>query len=170
MGYSGRYEDNDSDGEDLARAMQETLSLQYPAPYGTSVIAPPGPVMAATPRLGSLKYVYMDNILVTVWNLVFIYTHIFTSATVSCIWNHSMWMCGDRSAGMSTCAGCHKQLGFGRFLTCLNQNWHPSCFCCRYCHKSIVDREVIDPKFPMLWFKLIPKPPSSLRWFCVDEV
>jgi hypothetical protein len=93
--YYGRYEDNDSDGEDLARAMQETLSLQYPAPYGTSVIAPPGPVMAATPR----------------------------------------------SAGMSTCAGCHKQLGFGRFLTCLNQNWHPSCFCCRYCHKSIVDRE-----------------------------
>lgn len=66
MGYSGRYEDNDSDGEDLARAMQETLSLQYPAPYGTSVIAPPGPVMAATPRLGSLKYIYMDNTLVTV--------------------------------------------------------------------------------------------------------
>lgn len=66
MGYSGRYEDNDSDGEDLARAMQETLSLQYPAPYGTSVIAPPGPVMAATPRLGSFKYVDMDNTLVAV--------------------------------------------------------------------------------------------------------
>ena len=93
MGYSGRYEDNDSDGEDLARAMQETLSLQYPAPYGMSVIAPPGPVMAATPRLGSLKYINMDNTLLTVWNLIFIYTCIFL--LVGLCHAHEIIACGD---------------------------------------------------------------------------
>jgi len=46
-----------------------------------------------------------------------------------------------RSAGLSSCAGCHRPLGFGRFLTCLNQNWHPACFCCCHCSKAIVDRE-----------------------------
>lgn len=46
-----------------------------------------------------------------------------------------------KSVGMSTCAGCHGTLGFGRFLTCLAQNWHPSCFACKACHQSIVDKE-----------------------------
>ncbi|KAG0578826.1 hypothetical protein KC19_4G051900 [Ceratodon purpureus] len=45
------------------------------------------------------------------------------------------------SVGLSTCAGCHRTLGFGRFLTCVNQNWHPSCFSCQYCNKSIVEKE-----------------------------
>lgn len=44
--------------------------------------------------------------------------------------------------GLSTCAGCHLTLGFGRFLTCVNQNWHPDCFRCRYCQKSIVEKEL----------------------------
>lgn len=50
-----------------------------------------------------------------------------------------------RSAPQSTCAGCKQSLSHGRFLTCLHQNWHPSCFCCRSCGKAIVDREVCSP-------------------------
>jgi hypothetical protein len=57
-------------------------------------------------------------------------------------WHGFCWIV--RSAGMSTCAGCHRTLGFGRFLTCLGQNWHPSCFKCRHCNVPISDREVIS--------------------------
>ncbi|CAK9209543.1 unnamed protein product [Sphagnum troendelagicum] len=88
-------DDEESEVEELSKAMQETLSLQYPAPYGMPSIAPFQSIMAPAPR----------------------------------------------SAGMSTCAGCHRTLGFGRFLTCLGQNWHPSCFKCRHCNVPISDRE-----------------------------
>ncbi|XP_024368281.1 protein DA1 [Physcomitrium patens] len=55
-------------------------------------------------------------------------------------YNHN-YMPAPRSAPQSTCAGCKQSLSHGRFLTCLHQNWHPSCFCCRSCGKAIVDRE-----------------------------
>jgi hypothetical protein len=91
-----KTEDYDIRSEDLARAMQDTLSLRYPDPYGAPTVAPPvNPAVAPT----------------------------------------------KGPVGLSTCAGCHRPLGFGRFLTCVNQNWHPSCFCCQYCNKSIVEKE-----------------------------
>lgn len=46
-----------------------------------------------------------------------------------------------KNVGLSTCAGCHRTLGFGRFLTCINQNWHPDCFCCKSCRSPIVTKE-----------------------------
>ncbi|KAG0589905.1 hypothetical protein KC19_1G056900 [Ceratodon purpureus] len=46
-----------------------------------------------------------------------------------------------KSVGMSTCAGCHRSLGFGKFFTRLNQNWHPDCFGCKNCGKAIADNE-----------------------------
>ncbi|XP_024366114.1 protein DA1-related 1 isoform X1 [Physcomitrium patens] len=91
------YEDHDARSDALARAMQDTLSLErYPASYGAPGVAPAPNPMAAR---------------------------------------------ATGSVGLATCAGCHRTLGFGRFLTCLNQNWHPACFCCRYCLQGIVDKE-----------------------------
>lgn len=54
---------------------------------------------------------------------------------------HSVPAPAKESGGMPTCAGCHRTLGSGKFLTCLNQDWHPSCFCCLYCLQPIVDQE-----------------------------
>lgn len=39
------------------------------------------------------------------------------------------------------CAGCKKPLGYGRFLSCLGKNWHPSCFACKLCSRPIAERE-----------------------------
>ncbi|XP_024374722.1 LIM domain-containing protein HDR3 [Physcomitrium patens] len=55
-------------------------------------------------------------------------------------YNHN-YMPAPRSTSQSICAGCKQTLSHGRFLTCLGQSWHPACFCCRSCHKAIVDRE-----------------------------
>jgi hypothetical protein len=48
----------------------------------------------------------------------------------------------DRFEGMRTCAGCGESLGYGKHLTTLGREWHPSCFCCGSCNRAIVDREV----------------------------
>lgn len=45
-------DDEESEVEELSKAMQETLSLQYPAPYGMPSIAPFQSIMAPAPRLG----------------------------------------------------------------------------------------------------------------------
>nr|GEV43709.1 protein DA1-related 1-like isoform X1 [Tanacetum cinerariifolium] len=39
------------------------------------------------------------------------------------------------------CAGCNKQIGHGRFLSCMGGVWHPECFCCHACSLPIDDYE-----------------------------
>lgn len=39
------------------------------------------------------------------------------------------------------CAGCHKPLGTGRFLSCMGSQWHPRCFRCTACEEPITDYE-----------------------------
>lgn len=39
------------------------------------------------------------------------------------------------------CAGCNKQIGHGRFLSCMGGVWHPECFCCHACGLPIDDYE-----------------------------
>jgi hypothetical protein len=41
-----------------------------------------------------------------------------------------------------TCAGCHREIGHGRFLSCMGSVWHPECFCCHACSQPIYDYEV----------------------------
>ncbi|XP_062101339.1 protein DA1 isoform X2 [Humulus lupulus] len=43
--------------------------------------------------------------------------------------------------GYRICAGCQTEIGFGRYLNCLNAFWHPECFCCRACNLPISDYE-----------------------------
>ncbi|WP_422482591.1 LIM domain-containing protein, partial [Pleomorphochaeta sp. DL1XJH-081] len=31
------------------------------------------------------------------------------------------------------CAGCNRQIGLGRNLSCMGGVWHPECFRCRAC-------------------------------------
>lgn len=50
-------------------------------------------------------------------------------------------MSASRFEGMRTCAGCGESLGYGKHLTTLGREWHPSCFCCGSCNRAIVDRE-----------------------------
>ncbi|KAG0561999.1 hypothetical protein KC19_9G109300 [Ceratodon purpureus] len=54
---------------------------------------------------------------------------------------HPNTMSASRFEGMKTCAGCGESLGYGKHLTTLGRDWHPSCFCCGSCNKVIVDRE-----------------------------
>ncbi|KAL1353781.1 hypothetical protein AAHE18_06G264800 [Arachis hypogaea] len=39
------------------------------------------------------------------------------------------------------CAGCHTEIGYGRYLNCLNAFWHPECFRCHACNLPISDYE-----------------------------
>ncbi|ONI32764.1 hypothetical protein PRUPE_1G384500 [Prunus persica] len=43
--------------------------------------------------------------------------------------------------GSRICAGCNAEIGFGRYLNCLNAVWHPECFRCRACNLPISDYE-----------------------------
>ncbi|XP_047095143.1 protein DA1-related 1-like [Lolium rigidum] len=45
------------------------------------------------------------------------------------------------SSGFRTCAGCHSEIGHGRFLSCMGAVWHPECFCCHACNLPIYDYE-----------------------------
>ncbi|BBN18258.1 hypothetical protein MPTK1_8g01060 [Marchantia polymorpha subsp. ruderalis] len=39
------------------------------------------------------------------------------------------------------CAGCNRPLGTGRFLSCMDAQWHPRCFRCTACDEPITDHE-----------------------------
>ncbi|KAL8166051.1 hypothetical protein V2J09_007550 [Rumex salicifolius] len=41
------------------------------------------------------------------------------------------------STGYRICAGCHNEIGFGRFLSCMGAIWHPECFRCHACSLPI---------------------------------
>ncbi|RYR06294.1 hypothetical protein Ahy_B06g086046 isoform C [Arachis hypogaea] len=43
--------------------------------------------------------------------------------------------------GSRICAGCHTEIGYGRYLNCLNAFWHPECFRCHACNLPISDYE-----------------------------
>ncbi|XP_061341405.1 protein DA1 [Gastrolobium bilobum] len=43
--------------------------------------------------------------------------------------------------GYRICAGCNTEIGYGRYLNCLNAFWHPECFRCRACNLPISDYE-----------------------------
>ncbi|XP_068303575.1 protein DA1-like isoform X1 [Pyrus communis] len=43
--------------------------------------------------------------------------------------------------GSRVCAGCNAEIGFGRYLNCMNAVWHPECFRCRACNQPISDYE-----------------------------
>lgn len=45
------------------------------------------------------------------------------------------------SSGHRTCAGCHAEIGHGRFLSCMGAVWHPECFRCHDCNQPISDYE-----------------------------
>ncbi|KAL6521958.1 hypothetical protein OROMI_031835 [Orobanche minor] len=45
------------------------------------------------------------------------------------------------STGFRFCAACNKKIGTGRFLSCLNDVWHPECFRCCACNQPISDHE-----------------------------
>ncbi|KAI4336915.1 hypothetical protein L6164_015388 [Bauhinia variegata] len=43
--------------------------------------------------------------------------------------------------GSRICAGCNTEIGYGRYLNCLNAFWHPECFRCCACNLPISDYE-----------------------------
>ncbi|KAL0017246.1 hypothetical protein SO802_004315 [Lithocarpus litseifolius] len=43
--------------------------------------------------------------------------------------------------GSRICAGCYTEIGYGRYLNCLNAVWHPECFRCHSCNLPISDNE-----------------------------
>ncbi|KAJ7520045.1 hypothetical protein O6H91_20G064900 [Diphasiastrum complanatum] len=45
------------------------------------------------------------------------------------------------SLGLHRCAGCNKEIGPGRFLSCMDVMWHPQCFRCHACNQPISGSE-----------------------------
>ncbi|ERN17606.1 hypothetical protein AMTR_s00059p00161610 [Amborella trichopoda] len=45
------------------------------------------------------------------------------------------------STGFRICAGCNREIGYGRFLSCMGAVWHPQCFRCRACNEPISEYE-----------------------------
>ncbi|KAE8685377.1 Protein DA1 [Hibiscus syriacus] len=45
------------------------------------------------------------------------------------------------SASYRICAGCHAEIGHGRYLSCMGSVWHPECFRCHACNQPINDYE-----------------------------
>ncbi|CAA3029834.1 protein DA1-related 1-like [Olea europaea var. sylvestris] len=39
------------------------------------------------------------------------------------------------------CAGCNREIGHGRYLSCLGSVWHPECFRCHVCNQPISEFE-----------------------------
>ncbi|KAI8525380.1 hypothetical protein RHMOL_Rhmol13G0225800 [Rhododendron molle] len=44
-------------------------------------------------------------------------------------------------SGYRICAGCNAEIGHGRFLSCMENFWHPECFRCHTCNLPISDYE-----------------------------
>lgn len=56
------------------------------------------------------------------------------------------------------CAGCNAEIGHGRFLSCMENFWHPECFRCHACNLPISDYEVqIQLKHILIFFPLPSK-------------
>ncbi|WOL06953.1 hypothetical protein Cni_G15688 [Canna indica] len=51
--------------------------------------------------------------------------------------------------GYRICGGCHREIGYGHYLSCMETFWHPQCFRCRACGHLIRETEFslsgIDP-------------------------
>ncbi|KAG8062781.1 hypothetical protein GUJ93_ZPchr0003g16656 [Zizania palustris] len=45
------------------------------------------------------------------------------------------------SSGVRVCARCKTPIGHGRFLSCMDSDWHPQCFRCFACNKPISEYE-----------------------------
>jgi LIM domain len=56
---------------------------------------------------------------------------------------HVIEVHGISSYFFRICAGCHNEIGHGRFLSFMGAVWHPNCFKCHACHQPIFDYEVI---------------------------
>ncbi|CAL9175660.1 LIM domain-containing protein HDR3 isoform X1 [Musa acuminata AAA Group] len=87
-GYKGRGNDDD----ELARAIQESLSMSSSQPYYPVQVLP---------------------------------------------------------RGYRICGGCHHEIGYGHYLSCMGTFWHPQCFRCHACGQIICENEFtlsgIDP-------------------------
>lgn len=45
------------------------------------------------------------------------------------------------STGFRVCAGCNREIGHGRYLSCVGSFYHPECFRCHACNSPITDTE-----------------------------
>ncbi|XP_022883394.1 protein DA1-related 1-like [Olea europaea var. sylvestris] len=45
------------------------------------------------------------------------------------------------NSGYRICAGCKGDIGHGRYLSCMEADWHPECFRCHACNQPISDYE-----------------------------
>ncbi|XP_010262652.1 PREDICTED: protein DA1-related 2-like isoform X2 [Nelumbo nucifera] len=39
------------------------------------------------------------------------------------------------------CSGCNREIGYGKYLGCMQAFWHPECFCCHSCGYPITENE-----------------------------
>ncbi|XP_077217208.1 LIM domain-containing protein HDR3-like isoform X2 [Tasmannia lanceolata] len=39
--------------------------------------------------------------------------------------------------GYKVCGGCHREIGYGHYLSCMGAFWHPQCFSCHACGQPI---------------------------------
>ena len=169
ISFSKFWVDHDSqleDDEQLARALQESLNLENvespPPRYGHGNGYQPMPMYYP---LGSRYFSFELN-----QCIISISGPSLARAFIECFFttiNFSCWVqlsCPIYFKGFNffkfitlslslilfinfgfscrICAGCYTEIGYGRYLNCLNAVWHPECFRCRSCNLPISDNEV----------------------------
>ncbi|KAL6504664.1 hypothetical protein OROHE_023422 [Orobanche hederae] len=61
------------------------------------------------------------------------------------------------STGFRFCAACNMKIGTGRFLSCLNDVWHPECFRCCACNQPISDHEITTTSYSPTIYNILEK-------------
>ncbi|KAJ1393205.1 Zinc finger, LIM-type [Sesbania bispinosa] len=122
------YRSQLEEDELLARAIEESLNLESPPRYGNdnNMYQP-----IRISRWGTGMSLRMDD-------TIFLPQHMLPLP--DCL--DSGFLYFDNVIPLSwICAGCNTEIGYGRYLNCLNAFWHPECFRCRACNLPISDYE-----------------------------
>ncbi|KAI8549737.1 hypothetical protein RHMOL_Rhmol06G0048500 [Rhododendron molle] len=127
------YETQLKDDEELAKAIQESLNIESPPRYGPGNGNGHGRGRGNATGNGNDRGNANGNGIGNV------------SGSGSGSWNGNgniyQPMSYPYSTGFRVCAGCNTEIGYGRFLNCMNAVWHPECFRCHACNQPICDYE-----------------------------
>lgn len=114
--YAERNHKGDSNDEDLARAIQDSLNMNPYTPYNPYA---PSQAQPRGHRLASHHFIE---------HLVYLY-----------LMPKQQWrpcLC------CRVCGGCKHEIGHGHYLSCMGIYWHPQCFRCCSCRHPIRETEV----------------------------
>ncbi|KAF7140133.1 hypothetical protein RHSIM_Rhsim06G0037300 [Rhododendron simsii] len=155
------YESQLQEDEQLAKALQESLNIEPPPQYGPGNGNGHGHghgrgnANGNGNGRGNANGNGNGNVSGSgSWNgngniyqpMSYPYSTGFRSHAPVVIWTMTYCQCNQAMSSLlflcdRVCAGCNTEIGYGRFLNCMNAVWHPECFRCHACNQPICDYE-----------------------------